>query len=410
MPDKFTAQFVRDLPLSNGGQRVLFDHNLPGFGLRVGKRSKTYFVDGRVNGRTRQVTIGRADKLTLNDARKLAKKRIAEMADGHDRNATLRTERAKLMTLGQAVDGWLEERTHRESTAASYRTTMAREFGDWYGIEMRRITPKVFLKRYMEILVRTRAGAALAVRTFKSCWNWARADVTDGDGNPLLPECPAEIVRAKKLMPKPKRKQSYVSDWAAFFLALEGVETTSNRHPEAGDDFRIFMELLARTGMRRGELANLCWRDVDLKCGTFTIIAERAKNGSEMTLPLAIQSIALLERLRERTEGQRFVWGITPIGDPRKTLLAFREALGWSVGFHDMRRSFATVATVLDVQQSKVKRLLNHATGGDVTGGYQVLTDPECLRGAVQQISDFIDKKENQTRSLDISWRTSQAK
>ncbi|MDW3116696.1 MAG: hypothetical protein R8G60_02045 [Roseovarius pacificus] len=67
--------------------------------------------------------------------------------------------------------------------------------------------------------------------------------------------------------------------------------------------------------------------------------------------------------------------------------------MGWPVGFHDMRRSFATVATILDIQQSKVKRLLNHVTGNDVTAGYQVLSDPETLRNSVQQISDYIDER-----------------
>lgn len=390
---KLSAQSVRDLPLAVKGQLFVWDAGQPGLGVRVGTNSKAYVVQSRVGAKTRRVTLAKTDQLTLMDARRLAKKALLEMADGKDRNAELRVERAKLMNLGQAVEGWLKERTHRASTATNYRNTMEREFGDWYERELRRITPKEFQSRYMEILERTPSGAALAVRTFKSCWNWARADVTDGEGNALLPECPAEIVRAKKLMPKAKRKQSYVSDWAAFFTALESLETNSNRHKDAGENFKAFIELLARTGMRMGEAANLRWADVDLKRRTFTITAERAKNGEELVLPLSVQSVALLERLRERTAGQTFIWGSGPLGDPRKTLSAFREALGWPVGFHDMRRSFATVATILDIQQSKVKRLLNHVTGNDVTAGYQVLSDPETLRNSVQQISDYIDKR-----------------
>ncbi|WP_343222735.1 tyrosine-type recombinase/integrase [Mameliella sediminis] len=369
------------------------DEALPGFGVRVGSKSKSYFAEGRVRGKTRRVTIAKTDKLTLNDARKLAKKALAEMANDVDRNAEKRLERAKLMTLGQAVEGWLSERNLRPSTAESYATTMRREFGDWYETQLRQITPATFQKRYMQILDRTSAGAALAVRTFKSCWNWARADLTDGAGNPLIPECPADIVSRKKILPKPKRKATYVHDWAAFFDALDSLETNSNRHRDAGENFRAFMELLARSGLRQAEAANMRWEHVDMKRGTFVIPAERAKNGQELVLPMSDQTRALFERLRERTEGLPYVWGDTPLRDPRKTLTRFREALGWDVGFHDMRRSFAVVATVLDVQQSKVKRLLNHATGNDVTAGYQVLSDPEILRNSVQQISDCIDEK-----------------
>lgn len=388
---KLTAQFVRDLPLSDAGQVLVIDDALPGFGVRVGALSKSYFAEGRVKGRTRRVTLGRADTITLNEARKLAMKALAEMADGKDRNAELKLQRAKLITLGQAVKGWLSERTLRASTSETYLATMQREFGGWFDMELRRITPKVFQARFSEILARTPAGAALAVRTFKSCWSWARADVTDRDGMPVLPECPANIVKAKKLMPKAKRKQSFVSDWAAFFAALDTVETHSNRHPEAGDMFRAYVELLARTGMRFAEAAHLRWSDVDMQAKTFTIPADRAKNGEALTLPMSSQTFAVFEGLKERTEGQFYIWGSKPYGDPRKTLTAFRAALGWPVQFHDLRRSFATIATDLDLQQSKITRLLNHSTAGNVTLGYQVSKNPETLRQSVQMISDYID-------------------
>ncbi len=390
---KLTAQYVRDMPLAVKRQTLVTDDTLPGFGVRVGTRTKSYFAEGRVNGRTRRVTIGRTDILTFNEARKKAMKALSEMADGKDRNAELKQERAKLMTLGQAVEGWLSERGHRSSTSTTYRATMRREFSEWEDTELRRITPKQFQARFQEILDRTPSGAALAVRTFKSCWNWARAEVTDSDGLPILPACPADIVKAKKLMPKAKRKQSFVSDWAEFFAAVDKFKTQSSRHPLASDTFKIFVEMLARTGMRRGEAASLRWADVDLISKTLTISAELAKNGEALTLPMSRQTFALLEFLRARTGGGSYIWGEKPYGDPRKSLEAFRDTLGWKFNFHDLRRSFATIATELDMQQSKIMRLLNHADGGNVTLGYQVSKNPESLRNSVQKISDYIDAK-----------------
>lgn len=379
------------MPLALAGQRFIWDAGQPGLGVRVGTTSKVYVVQSRVGAKTRRVTIGRADQLTLNDARKLAKKRLSEMADGKDRNAELRRERAKLRTLGQAVEGWLAERNLKASTVTGYRNAMRREFGDWMDMEMRRVTPVMYQARFQEILARSPAGAAHATRAFKSLWNWARADLTDKDGTPILPECPALIVQRKKIMPKPKRKKSYVSDWTAFFAALDGFSTNSNRHRDAGTKFRVFMELLARTGMRMSEAAHLRWCDVGMKAKTFTITEDRAKNGEALTLPMAGQTFALFQKLAETTEGEEYIWGASNYGDPRKSLDAFREALGWDIQFHDLRRSFATVATALDIQQSKVKRLLNHASGNDVTAGYQILANPEMLRESTQRISDYID-------------------
>jgi integrase len=377
---KLTAPVVRDLPFSEVGQRLVWDAGQPGFGVRVGATSKAYFVEGRV-------------KITLADARKLAAKAFAEMADGKDRNAELRRERAKLRTLGEAMEGWIAERKLRKSTEVGYRNAMKREFGDWLGMEMRRITPATYQKRFQEIVERSPAVAAHATRTFQSLWNWARADLTDKDGNPMLPESPSAIVQRKKIMPKAKRKKSYVSDWKAFFAALDGFETNSNRHADAGVKFRVFMELLARTGLRMSEAAHLKWSDVDLKAKTFTIIEDRAKNGEALTLPMSKQTSKLFEVLRDHFGGKEFIWGDTHYGDPRKSLDAFRKALGFDVQFHDLRRSFATVATAMDIQQSKVKRLLNHASGNDVTAGYQILFDPELLRKSTQRVSDYIDAK-----------------
>lgn len=388
---KLTAQYVRDLPLAGTGQVLVIDDNLPGFGVRIGTKSKAYFVEGRVKGRSRRVTLGRTDTLQLNEARRRAIKALAEMGDGRDRNAEQRRDRARVMTLRQAATGWLAERPLRPGTSATYRATLNREFGDWMDMELRRITPQIFQVRFLVILARTSTGATLAVRTFQSCWNWARADAVDLDGLPLLPNCPTNIVKAKKLMPKATRKQSFVSDWKALFDALDSIETRSNRHQDAGVKFRFFVELLARTGMRKAEASHLKWANVDMERATLTITADRAKNGEALTLPMSKQTHALLERLRGLTGADLYVWGPSPLGDPRESLTALREALGWSVQFHDFRRSVATIATDLDAQQAKINRILNHSTARNVTLGYQVSKNPESLRGAVQSISDFID-------------------
>lgn len=89
------AEFVRDLPLTDTGQKFIFDSALPGFGLRVGTKSKAYIAEGRVKGKARRVTIGRTDKLTLADARRLAKLELAKMAGGRDSNKEKAEERAR---------------------------------------------------------------------------------------------------------------------------------------------------------------------------------------------------------------------------------------------------------------------------------------------------------------------------
>ena len=54
---------------------------------------------------------------------------------------------------------------------------------------------------------------------------------------------------------------------------------------------------------------------------------------------------------------------------------------------HDLRRLFVTTAEALDLSSFVIKRLVNHAIGGDVTSGY-VVGDVERLREPMQKIED----------------------
>ena len=79
------------------------------------------------------------------------------------------------------------------------------------------------------------------------------------------------------------------------------------------------------------------------------------------------------------------------LGDPRKYLMQSRKTLGQDWTWHDLRRTFATIAERLDVSHYALKRLLNHSGSNDVTAGY-LMFDPERLRQPIQQISDEIDR------------------
>jgi hypothetical protein len=54
-------------------RHVLWDDSLPGFGLRVTSTNrKSYFVSYRADGRKRTKTLGSADELQLDEARRQA--------------------------------------------------------------------------------------------------------------------------------------------------------------------------------------------------------------------------------------------------------------------------------------------------------------------------------------------------
>src|SRR6185312_3803479 len=106
------------------GQVLYRDATLPGFGLRVGTRSKTYFVEGQVRRRTIRTTIGRYDVFSPEMARRRALKVLAEMADGRNPNEERRAKHASAMTLQQSFDSFFERRTLAATSKENYRRSI----------------------------------------------------------------------------------------------------------------------------------------------------------------------------------------------------------------------------------------------------------------------------------------------
>lgn len=376
------ARLVRDIPFMEAGQSFYFDTQTQGFGLRVGKTKKAYFVEGRTRGKKCRVTLGNTEQLSLDAARKLAKKAIAEMADGINRNEAKAKERVRGITLEEAISEFFESRDLKPKTVAVYNDSLRCHFSDWNAKSLKSITPHMIVERFDLVTVTAgKAAANLAARVFRSIWNFTRHNTADKTGTPILHEHPVARLSALRKIHKPVRRQNHVKDFPAFFNALEEM---------VSEDFKDYMELLLRTGLRRSEAANLVWSDVDLKYMILTV--RNTKNHSDHQLPMSIQIIDLFRRLKKRHSETDFVWGNAPMGDPRKSLKRFCLVYGEPFTYHDARRTFTNLTEVCGVSWLKTKRLLNHADGQDVTVGYATNRDPERLRSEMQQISDRLDE------------------
>ena len=64
---------------------------------------------------------------------------------------------------------------------------------------------------------------------------------------------------------------------------------------------------------------------------------------------------------------------------------------GIEFSIHDLRRTFVTIAESLDIPAYTLKRLLNHRSSNDVTGGY-IIIDVERLRTPTERICERLLK------------------
>lgn len=135
------------------------------------------------------------------------------------------------------------------------------------------------------------------------------------------------------------------------------------------DDVRFSrqIEILLYTGMRRGELFKLEWRDIDLTNGYINIRKETTKTGKARTIPMLSNVQEIFEGLHgeagEVLSDDKVVIGSN--WEATKLTTKFREVcdrLGFTdLTVHSLRHTFSTRADKLGVGAFAQKALLGHA-------------------------------------------------
>ena len=106
---RLTLDSIKKIPAPESGYQIIWDSELKGFGIRVtAGNARAFIAEARVNGRKRRVTLGRVGVITAEEARKKAKRKLADMGDGIDPAAEKRREKALGVTLSEVAAAYLE--------------------------------------------------------------------------------------------------------------------------------------------------------------------------------------------------------------------------------------------------------------------------------------------------------------
>jgi integrase len=124
--------------------------------------------------------------------------------------------------------------------------------------------------------------------------------------------------------------------------------------------------LAVNSGLRRGELLQLCWRDVDLQRRILTVRGDGAKTGQTRHVPLNSEAVRVLNSWKPAIlEPHRCVFGGADSSTP---LVAIKKAWGGVLKaakvngfrFHDLRHTFASKLVMAGVDLNTVRELLGH--------------------------------------------------
>lgn len=377
----FTQERLNKLPVPDKGRVEYFDLKQQKLRLRITATGAISFsVVKKVNDKPKRVTIGKWPEVAIAKARDEAIKILDDIRQGGDPVAAKRKKKLASTKLGDVLEQYIHERDLKPYTVKNYRYKLEQGFNDWLIFPVSQITEDMILRRHKVLTKKGKTTANTTMRVLRLTLNYAEAVG-------MLETNPTKILSKARLWHKNQRKNRVIpsTKLKAWYQAVESLEN---------EKAKIYLFMLLYMGFRSSEALTLEWQNIDLKQEVITL--RDTKNRSDHSLPIPRQIISYLKELSLEQEHGRWVFpninNNGPMSIPTKPIRAVIKKSGCEFSPHDCRRTFATIAEAVNLPLTMIKRLMNHSTSNEVTGGY-IITEDETLRNAINTIALYIDSR-----------------
>jgi integrase len=374
----------------------LWDAKVPGLALRVlASGRSTYEVHW---GRNKSQALGTNGVMTLEGARVAARQMLGEVAEhGAPLDALAEAGAGKATTFGD----FLSKRygPHIEATNKAGKETAAALKAQFSFLDDKLLA--AISRADFDDFKAKRLNAGISPATVNRDMDRLKAALSQAVEWKLLTVNP--MLGIKRITRGIEDRVRYLSttEDKAFRKALEAREAAAKVRRTSGNAWRAArgraalktvsgysdhlmpMALVAvNTGLRRGELTQLTWADIDLHAKRLTVRAGYAKSGKARHVPLNSEATAVLKKYRKDHFGTGQLFAVASVTKSWRTLMA--DAKIEDFRFHDLRHTFASRLVMAGVDLNTVRELMGH---GDIkmTLRYAHLA-PEHKAAAVEMI------------------------
>jgi integrase len=393
MNRRILQQVIAKLEPPIQGNRITWDREVPGFGVRITSAGVISFVlEYRIHGRKRRYTIGRYPELTATAARDRAMQLRVGLMDGYDPLEAREQDRSE-PTVNELATEYLERHAATHKRASSLRNDR-QMINNIICPALGSLRLQAVGKRDLETLhgsfkatpYQANRVLALLSKMFTLAMEWEWMSTNPARSIPRFQEDKRERWLTEQELTR-------------FTKALDAYPDQN-----AADALR----LLLLTGAREGEVLKAEWPQFDLQRGVWTKPSHHTKEKKTEHVPLSAAARELLRRMKRRdvSTGPLFPGAN---GKPRVTVrrpwVQICKAAGLSDVFtlkgkrriitkskptlriHDLRHSFASHLVSNGVSLHIVGKLLGH-TQSQTTQRYAHIAD-QALRDASDRMGEI---------------------
>ncbi|EJW11723.1 Integrase [Rhodovulum sp. PH10] len=387
--DKITDAVVKSLPVPAKGNRITYDAEVKGFGVRVtAAGARSFVLNYRTKaGRERRYTIGSFPEWKATAARIEAAELKKRVDRGEDPMADVEADR-EAPTVADLCTRYTDEHlpkkreNSRVSDEANIRLYILPElkhrkvaevtFSDIDGLH-RKVTKDGKPIAANRVVALCSKMFALAIR-----WGW-RTD------NP-----------AKGIERNPETKRNRYATGDELGRLTEALAAHDDQ--QAANAIR----LLLLTGARKGEVLGARWDQLDLAAGVWTKPGATTKQKTDHRVPLSAPTRQLLVEMRAEAEKQAQKKGrevsdyVLPgrggVGhreDIKNDWRVLRKVAGLGdVRIHDLRHTYASVLASAGLSLPIIGALLGHTNPATTQRYAHLFDDP--LRAATERVGAVV--------------------